>query len=77
MIVSRVQSNLQLQEIDELPEDFEICFNQTLKKYNQTQKASSQDIITMTIMCDYLLKTKSWQELDQILPLLISASAIP
>ncbi len=70
-IVSNVRALIDMEKLEELPTEFEVCYQQQLEPLRRTQKASVAALEVLYAKCAFLASKKRWTQLDQNLPMLI------
>ncbi|NET38042.1 MAG: hypothetical protein F6K19_39600 [Cyanothece sp. SIO1E1] len=70
-IVSNVRALIDMDKLEELPQEFEVCYQQQVEPLTRTQKASVAALEVLHAKCAFLVSKKRWTELDEILPMLI------
>lgn len=75
-IVSNVRALIDMEKLEVLPEEFEICFQQQIEPLARTQKASVAALEVIHAKCAFLASKKRWTELDELLPTLIKYSEL-
>ncbi|MEL7251356.1 MAG: ATP-binding protein [Bacteroidota bacterium] len=74
VVVSEVRTSLTIGDIETLPAAFTMCFEQAIAQLETTKSASVNTLNFLYVQCRYLLQQKEWQELDQILSILIESA---
>lgn len=75
-IVSNVRALLEMGNLEELPAEFEVCFQQQVEPLSHTQKAGVSALEVLYAKCAFLSSKKKWKELEETLPLLIKYAGL-
>lgn len=75
-IVSNVRALIEMEKLEELPVEFEVCYQQQVEPLARTQKASVTALEVLHAKCAFLSSKKRWTELDRILPMLIKYAGL-
>lgn len=71
VIVSRLRSEMSMRDIEILPDNFNLCYDSTLKTIKRQKRAGAQDFSTLYVKSKHLFSQKKYSELDEVLEVLI------
>ncbi len=75
-IVSNVRALIAMGRLQELPADFEVCYQQQVAPLSATQKAGVTALEVLYAKCAFLVSKYRWKELDNTLPMLIKYAGL-
>ncbi|MEL7422418.1 MAG: ATP-binding protein [Bacteroidota bacterium] len=74
VVVSEVKANLNIGDIETLPNEFTFCYDQAITQLEATNRASSNTLNLLYVKCSFLLQQEQWGDLEQALDLFLQSA---